>query len=112
MEARVGGILVEKAEVLVVEELLDVADLVVNRLEMILGDLGAHVDAEVLPISEVPGPCITVLVDVSIFWCLNSAPGPELWRQAGQSQRNKELFCFFKHYPRCPTFVHHGIGDS
>lgn len=105
METRIRCATENSRLLLVLQVVLDVAQLVVHHVQIVSVQFGAHFDAHIAVLVEVPGR--SVADNLTICGSCKNAQVPEGWRQCSHAQRLEELISEFKKLPHTVVLAQH-----
>lgn len=105
MEARIRCATENSRLLLVLQVVLNVTQLVVHHVQIVSVQFGAHLDAHIAVLVEVPGR--SVADNLTICGSCKNAQVPEGWRQCSHAQRLEELISKFKKLPHTVVLTQH-----
>lgn len=105
MEARIRCSTEYSWLLLVLQVVLNVAQLVVHHVQIVSVQFGAHLDAHIAVLVEVPGR--SVADNLTICGSCKNAQVPEGWRQCSHAQRLEELISELKKLPHTVVLAQH-----
>lgn len=105
MEARIRCSTENSRLLLVLQVVLNVTQLVVHHVQIVSVQFGAHFDAHIAVLVEVPGR--SVADNLTICGSCKNAQVPEGWRQCSHAQRLEELISEFKQLPHTVVLAQH-----